>query len=135
MPYVAGTLTLLDATGSAMSAWDEVLRQLALFTTAFLGILLAVIGDLVRLFHEQERGGQKVTLWHIPASLLRGALLGVIAVTLGNYLYAQFGLPELIGASLGGILGYKGPGAINQIVQIAKERLLPPKPKDPEDDA
>jgi H+/Cl- antiporter ClcA len=96
-----------------MSPWDQFLHQVELLATALTGIILATIGDLVRLFHEQERGGPKVTLAHFPGSLLRGTLMGVIAVSVSQYLHGAYNVPELAGGGIGGALGYLGPSMIN----------------------
>lgn len=97
-----------------MDAWDSFVHQLNLLSAAAMGIVLATIGDLVRLFHEQEQGGPKVTAAHIPSSMLRGTLMGVIAVSISQYLHTQYNVPEIAGGGIGGALGYLGPTMINQ---------------------
>ena len=99
---------------------DTLIHQLELLLTALTGIILAVVGDMARLFHEQERGGPKVTLSHIPGSLLRGTLMGVIAVSISSFLHATYNVPELVGGGIGGALGYLGP----TIITVGFNRLL-----------
>lgn len=99
---------------------DTLLHQLELLLTALMGIILAVVGDMARLFHEQERGGPKVTLAHLPGSLLRGTLMGVIAVSISSFLHTSYNVPELVGGGIGGALGYLGP----TIITVGFNRLL-----------
>lgn len=113
-----------------MSPWDTFLHQFELLATALMGIILATIGDLVRLFHEQERGGPKVTFSHLPASLLRGTLMGVIAVSVSQYLHTAYNVPEIAGGGIGGALGYLGPTLINTGLQWLIDRSA--KKKDPD---
>ena len=115
-----------------MDAWEEFWHQIGLLATAFLGIFLAFVGDLVRLFHEQERGGTKVGLRALPGSIVRSILMGVIATATAGYLRDKFGLPELIGGALGGILGYLGPSIIGVGFKSLIEWYLPKKPQGPE---
>lgn len=105
------------------SPWDTFLHQFELLTTAVMGILLATIGDLVRLFHEQERGGPKVTVGHLPASVLRGVLMGVISVSISQYLHTAYAVPEIAGGGIGGALGYLGPSMINTGFQWLASRF------------
>lgn len=118
-----------------MTAWDAFWHQISLLVTAFLGIFLAFIGDMVRLYHEQERGGTKVTLAALPSSLLRSILMGVIATATAAYLRDNYGLPELIGGALGGILGYLGPTIIGIGFKSFVERYAAAKKQGPRDDA
>jgi len=99
---------------------DTLFHQLELLATALMGIILAVVGDMARLFHEQERGGPKVTLSHLPGSLLRGTLMGVIAVSISSFLHTTYDVPELVGGGIGGALGYLGP----TIITVGFSRLL-----------
>ena len=91
-----------------MSPWEAFLHQFELLAAAAMGITLATVGDLVRLFHEQERGGPKVTASHLPGSILRGVLMGVISVSISQYLHDAYNVPEIAGGGIGGALGYLG---------------------------
>lgn len=110
-----------------MTAWDQFLHDIALLLTAVVGIVIAFIGDMVRLFHEQERGGAKVTLRHVPSSLLRSMLMGIIATAVSQYLHAAYNVPELAGGALGGILGYLGPTVIGLGFNVLADRFGKPK--------
>lgn len=116
-----------------MSAWDEIWRQVALLGTAFLGIVFAAIGDVVRLLHLQEHGGPKLTLKLVPGIAFRSALMGVIATATAAYLRDAYSFPELAGGAIGGVLGYLGPSALTMSYQAAVARYASAKPKDPPD--
>jgi hypothetical protein len=106
-------------------------HQIELLSTAALGIFLAFIGDMVRLFHEQERGGKIVSIHAVPGSLLRAILMGVIAVSIASFLNTTYGVPELAGGGIGGGLGYLGPTVITMGFQRALGFFR--KPKGPEE--
>lgn len=115
-----------------MTAWDELLRQLGLLNTASTAIILAFIGDMVRLLHEQERGGPRFHWRMLPGVALRGSLMGVIATATSLYLHESYGLPELVGAALGGVLGYLGPTVLSVGFKAVLDRFAP-KSKGPDD--
>lgn len=116
-----------------MNAWEEFWRQIALLGSAALAIVLAIVGDLTRILHEEEQGGPRLSWKRAPSILLRGCLMGVIATTTSLYLHTAYGVPELAGAALGGILGYLGPSVIGTGVKAALARYLPKQPKGPTD--
>ena len=74
---------------------------------------LAFVGDVVRLMHLQEQGQIKLTWRVVPGAMLRSALMGVIATATAIYLRDNYAFPELLGAALGGILGYLGPSVLS----------------------
>lgn len=115
-----------------MTAWDEIWRQIAMLGAATLGILFAFIGDVVRLLHLQERGGPKLTWRMVPASALRGLLMGVIATAIAAYLRDAYGFPELVGGAVGGVLGYLGPTMLSISFNGLIQKYASAKP--PKDD-
>lgn len=111
-----------------MNHYETFWHQVELLLSSALAILLAIVGDLTRILHEDEQGGPKLTWRRTPAVLLRGCLMGVIATATSLYLSSAYAVPELAGAALGGILGYLGPSIIGTGVKAALARYLP-KPK------
>lgn len=100
-------------------------HQLELLGTAALGIVLAVAGDMVRLWHEHERGKRRWEWQQLPFSLIRGLLMGVIAVSFAQWAHAAYNVPELAGGGLGGVLGYLGPTIIPYWFERLARKFFP----------
>lgn len=114
--------------------WDGFWHQISLLGSAGLAMVLAFIGDVVRLMHLQEQGQIKLTWRVLPGAMLRSALMGVIATATAIYLRDTYGFPELVGAALGGILGYLGPSALSMgFASLLARYVNPSKPKDEKD--
>lgn len=104
-------------------------HQFELLLTAALGIVMAILADIVRTWHEHEQGKRQFKLALIPFSILRGLLMGVIAVSFAQWAHEAYQLPELAGGALGGILGYLGPTAIPYWFERLSALWLPSKKK------
>ena len=108
---------------------NELVHAVELFLAAVFAILLAFVGALTRLFHEHAHG-QRLTWARVALALPGAILMGVIGTAAGQYMHAEWGLPELTGGALGGALGYLGPTILNAIAQAALKRWGQSKPED-----
>jgi hypothetical protein len=106
---------------------DNFHHQLELLTAAVLAIVLATLGDVVRLLHEEEHGRSKFSARRLPASLARGILMGVIATSFAQWAHEAYQVPELAGAALGGVMGYLGPTWLAFIATRVMEYFFPQK--------
>ena len=95
--------------------WDMIVGGFGSFIGALGGVLL-------RRQHKFQQGD--VNAWRYV--WLEGPTLfvmGLIGYGVGQWLTKDYAMPEVFGHILSAILGYLGPAAIDQIVDLAKRRL------------
>ncbi len=103
---------------------DEFWHAVDLFLAAVFAIVLAFVGALTRLFHEHAHGSP-LTWVRVGLALPGAILMGVIGTAAGQYLHAEWSMPEMTGGALGGALGYLGPTILSAIAQAALKRWGP----------
>lgn len=90
-----------------------------LLLAAMFSIAIAFMGVLTRLVHEHVQEDRELSFRAVLFSLPAAVLMGVIGAAAGQYLHAQWALPELTGGALGGALGYLGPTILTKIAAQA----------------
>jgi len=99
-----------------MSVWELLSKSVDVILISFVAVLMAILGRLARLFHEDARGERKLTmrvfLSNLPDSIVCAIIALGITYTAANY----FAVPMYAGVALGAALGHLG-------IEIVVKRL------------
>lgn len=112
-----------------MNWWEYVLRSVDVLLASGAAVILAVLGRLTKLLHEDARGNP-FTLRRFLMSLPDAGVVGIIAMG-ATYTLAEYAkVPIYAGVGLGGILGYLGLEAVTALFTTLAEKFLKKKTKD-----
>jgi hypothetical protein len=118
-----------------MSVWEVLANAVDFFVWSLLAVLLAILGRVTKLFHEEARGNERVTFRVFLRNLPDALVVGIIATSL-TYTAAEYlKVPIYAGVGLGGALGYLGLQTLVPILINAVQRLYKKKPTDAPPDA
>jgi hypothetical protein len=107
-----------------MTAWEMFLKSLDVLLYSSAAIILAILGRLAKLFHEEARGNQRLTFSVFLRNLPDALVVGIIAMSL-TYTAAEYlRVPIYAGVGLGGALGYLGLQTLVPILTNAVRRIV-----------
>ena len=100
---------------------DALQHWLDLIVSAVGAFVAAVMGVAMRHAHKAQRGEpinwQRVK-WDAPTVFV----MGLAGATLGQYLQAKFGVPELAQGVIASSLGYLGPSAVDRALSYFERK-------------
>jgi len=112
-----------------MSVWELLAKSLDTILLSMLAVIMAVLGRAAKLFHEESRGGQKMTVRVLLSNLPDAIVCGIIALGVTYTAAEYFRVPIYAGIALGGTLGHLGIQTVSRMLGDAASRFLTKKAK------
>ena len=113
-----------------MSVWELLSKSVDVILISAIAVVMAILGRLARLFHEDARGERKLTvrvfLANLPDSIVCAIIALGITYTAANY----FAVPLYAGVALGAALGHLGIEIVVKRLSSIADTFIKKAPKD-----
>lgn len=117
-----------------MSVWELLEKSVDVILISAITVVMAILGRLARLFHEDARGERKLTLRVFLANLPDSIVCAIIALGITYTAANYFAVPLYAGVALGAALGHLGIEIVVKRLSSVADTFIKKAPKDEPND-
>lgn len=118
-----------------MSVWELLSKSVDVIIISLIAVIMAILGRLARLFHEDARGERKLTLRVFLANLPDSIVCAIIALGITYTAANYFAVPMYAGVALGAALGHLGIEIVVKRLSSIADTFIQKGPKGGADDS